>query len=764
MNKKSYSHILDAAALDIIPQDLDLAPQIIARVQKGKGVTMQSRIRFASAVLLALIAFVVLFYTVPGVAAAIGRWFGYVPGVGLVRDGQIRVLAEAAALTRDGVTVTVEQVLLDPERAVLVYSVEGMPAEAVTRLGDEVPCAYRVTLTLPDGTQLTASPNGIDSWPTGYQHRFIFPPVPVGVNEATLSISCLYDARPGALPEDWQIPLRFVPAPPDLTAFPVFEIATPTAEAAAAPASPEPADTEAAPGQAAPAATADEPAITLALDRAVQMDDGYLLYATLHWEDTPFETVDVFDTQEDLHLLDANGQEMLFEVIYDDQTGLKWDQRQTVIALKTAPLETAGPLTLKLDAVVVNMPVEASFVFDAGADPQPGQVWRIDQVLPFGERALNIHAARATQTGYTIEMSSDTGILYAIVADFDHPVVAGGGGGGGSMLGEKFEFGFNYADGPVPGPITVRVTALGVKLASDLQATWTPPAASSQLLPTQPAACLNTAAWKQAQAQTAPLPEGLGGKLLVSGPLEDKPGEYGVWTIRLDGTEKQVIPGAQDGMFSPDGTKLAYSTLQDGITILSLDSGQTTHLPNTVANDFNPTWSPDGTRIIFNRGSGIFDLFVINLDGTGLRQLTTSRGQEWFAGWLADGQMAYLLPGRIDEYTVYRLDLETGQSEVFLEDHILATSPGGQYLLTAEKVFGDRWLTYLSSADGSNRWLLADDDLWFISPTWSADGEWLLAGVSDTTYEAATGALVHPRTCQVISLPRIQGSILSWSK
>ena len=39
--------------------------------------------------------------------------------------------------------------------------------------------------------------------------------------------------------------------------------------------------------------------MTLTLDRAVQMDDGYLLYATLHWEDTPFSSVDVIDPAAD---------------------------------------------------------------------------------------------------------------------------------------------------------------------------------------------------------------------------------------------------------------------------------------------------------------------------------------------------------------------------------------------------------------------------------------------------------------------------------
>ncbi len=87
MNKTSYSQILDAVAGDHIPNDLDLAPTIIARIQKGKGFRMQPKTKFVSAILLVVIAFVVLFYTVPAVTAAFERWFGYVPGVGLVQRG-----------------------------------------------------------------------------------------------------------------------------------------------------------------------------------------------------------------------------------------------------------------------------------------------------------------------------------------------------------------------------------------------------------------------------------------------------------------------------------------------------------------------------------------------------------------------------------------------------------------------------------------------------------------------------------------------------
>jgi WD40-like Beta Propeller Repeat len=70
-----------------------------------------------------------------------------------------------------------------------------------------------------------------------------------------------------------------------------------------------------------------------------------------------------------------------------------------------------------------------------------------------------------------------------------------------------------------------------------------------------------------------------------------------------------------------------------------------------------PSFSPDGTRIVFARlGSGGFR---VNLDGTGLRRLTSGR-RDSYPVWSRDGRIAFLRPFRSD-WRVYVMTAAGGR-------------------------------------------------------------------------------------------------------
>lgn len=103
--------------------------------------------------------------------------------------------------------------------------------------------------------------------------------------------------------------------------------------------------------------------------------------------------------------------------------------------------------------------------------------------------------------------------------------------------------------------------------------------------------------------------------------------------------------------FSHDGKKIVYrvwganSTDGDksqlGLRILDLESRNITVLTNEWDN--LPFYSPDGDRIVFTRKTGIYnyDVCTIKPDGTDLRVLTSSGGNDAHAVWSYDGRIMY---------------------------------------------------------------------------------------------------------------------------
>jgi len=93
---------------------------------------------------------------------------------------------------------------------------------------------------------------------------------------------------------------------------------------------------------------------------------------------------------------------------------------------------------------------------------------------------------------------------------------------------------------------------------------------------------------------------------------------------------------------SPDGTQVVFASNRAGdwqIFIMNIDGGEVTQLTNRPGGNFTPTWSPDGRTIAFAaEPDGNSDIFVISADGGDLRQLTDHPGDDSHPHWSADGE------------------------------------------------------------------------------------------------------------------------------
>jgi TolB protein len=160
------------------------------------------------------------------------------------------------------------------------------------------------------------------------------------------------------------------------------------------------------------------------------------------------------------------------------------------------------------------------------------------------------------------------------------------------------------------------------------------------------------------------------GRTIVFTSLKD--GDLDIYTMRTDGSELRRLtttPGYDGGaFFSPDGTKIVYRAYHPTdsalvqyrallaqrlvrpsrmeIWTMNADGTDQRQITNLGGANFAPIYTPDGRRIIFSsnhrnpRGPQAqnFDLFLINPDGTGLEQVTTSPLFDGFPMFSPDGR------------------------------------------------------------------------------------------------------------------------------
>jgi Tol biopolymer transport system component len=97
--------------------------------------------------------------------------------------------------------------------------------------------------------------------------------------------------------------------------------------------------------------------------------------------------------------------------------------------------------------------------------------------------------------------------------------------------------------------------------------------------------------------------------------------------------------------WSPDGTRIAFTSLDNkALEVMNADGSDPHALTNTHAYD-TPTWSPDSSQIIFGSLKG---LDVIGAGGSGLQQLT--QGPDLQPSWSPNGKTIVFASLRDDPY------------------------------------------------------------------------------------------------------------------
>lgn len=115
--------------------------------------------------------------------------------------------------------------------------------------------------------------------------------------------------------------------------------------------------------------------------------------------------------------------------------------------------------------------------------------------------------------------------------------------------------------------------------------------------------------------------------------------------------------------FNKAGTKILYVG-QKGNTIEQINpdgSGHTVLISATVKLDY-PSYSPDGTRIAYQKGpvGGNTDIFVSNLTKGMTTRLTWSTAEDGHPSWSPDGARIAFMSTRIGQRQIYTMTAATG--------------------------------------------------------------------------------------------------------
>jgi Tol biopolymer transport system component len=213
------------------------------------------------------------------------------------------------------------------------------------------------------------------------------------------------------------------------------------------------------------------------------------------------------------------------------------------------------------------------------------------------------------------------------------------------------------------------------------------------------------------------------------------------------GTETRtgIVPGASEVDVSPDGTKMTYVNGSGAVAVANSDGSDPQPFAHTMGagDPTAPRWSPDGTKIVFQReGSDgvIGDLFVLDVASGRVEQIThlpsVKAGLYYMAPtFSADGRsVLFTMPtevasgpnGRQLEWDLWTVPAKGGEPTMLVKDAGFAdTQPNGGsivYVALQPDGKGDPQFggTYVARSDGSGARKLADGET--LLPRWSPDG------------------------------------------
>ena len=241
----------------------------------------------------------------------------------------------------------------------------------------------------------------------------------------------------------------------------------------------------------------------------------------------------------------------------------------------------------------------------------------------------------------------------------------------------------------------------------------------------------------------------------------ERSGSPDLYVLDLEGdrTLRPLVtgPALEDAAdISPDGRQLLFVSTRNGNADVFVvpfrpddphGAGEPKNLTRHAAGDYNPVFSPDGTRILFSssRDASVTtsdgaspsatylasELYVMQADGTDVRRLTHHESWDGAPAWTPDGQAVVFYSQRDGETRIYRTGIDGHGAEAVAvsapDEAALSPTvgPDGRLAFTARR--DGRWTIVTTRDDGSDRRVESDAARDYWAPAYDPTSGRLLA-------------------------------------
>jgi Tol biopolymer transport system component len=242
------------------------------------------------------------------------------------------------------------------------------------------------------------------------------------------------------------------------------------------------------------------------------------------------------------------------------------------------------------------------------------------------------------------------------------------------------------------------------------------------------------------------------GKILYAS--EDQQGNFSIYSMNPDGSGRTRLTGephtlAWQPSWSPDGKKILFTSFVDfhlEIYLMNADgSGQVMLTGDTEEKNY-PSWSPDIKHIVFSSkpmssSSSDFDpftvasstqdseIYIMNADGSDRINISNDPKQDIEPNWSPDGSKIAFATDRDGNYEIYVMNADGSDPVRLTENFSEDYRPMWSPDGTKIAFYSNRdgnFEIYVMSADGKQAMNLTKNGFPDTDPAWSPDGNYIV--------------------------------------